>query len=172
MFVLFFFFAFLYYFHKYNQVKRSQKRIFDKVSFLWIENQKLKTKVKELQMYKNDVSRTFKILDTELVLINEQLRQQNIIQNGLSTSLNDTITFDIDQNAITLMTPDILSNLMENMNQEQLQMEQGNPDQTMEQSNPDQPMEQSNPDQPMENRTESAQLHPFSKDIERLFTIG
>lgn len=187
MFVLFLFFAFLYYFHKYYETKRSQKRIFDKLSFLWIENQKLKTRLKELQTYKNDVSRTFKILDTELVLINEQLRQQNIIQN-------EPLTFDLDENAITLMTPQILTNLIENMNQEDPQQEividyaeqqspiqQPEQPELVEQSEEPEQSEQSEQSEKPElvdqsinqiSQLEDLQLHPFSKNIGELFSIN
>lgn len=105
---LFLFFAFLYYFHKSNESRRNQKKFFDKLNFLWIENQKLKVKIKELQSYKNDVSKTFKILDTELNLINEQLKTRQETTNSL-------------ENSVSLLTPEILNNLMENINQEEVE---------------------------------------------------
>ena len=98
------FFAFLYYFHKYNEIRRTRKKIFDRLNHLWIENQKLRTSVKELQSYKIDVSKTFKILDTELNLINEHIKTRE-----------ETAT---NYNNISLLTPNILNTLMDNMNQE------------------------------------------------------
>lgn len=58
-------------------------------------NLKLKTKIKHLENYKNDVSKTFKILDNELVLINEHIHD-NKTENSFQTSV----------------TPNLLNNLL------------------------------------------------------------
>lgn len=142
---IFLFFAFLYYFTKFNDIRRNQKKIFDRVNFFWIENQKLRVRIKELQSYKTDVSKTFKILDTELNMINEQLR----------TRQEQTPSFN---NNISLLTPEILTNLMENMNQEEIEPIQ---------------IIQSESENVNVNANESTnvevQLHPFTNDLSRYF---
>jgi hypothetical protein len=107
---IFLFFAFLYYFNRFNELRRTHKRIFDKVNHLWIDNQKLRVKMKELQSYKNDVSKTFKILDTELNMINEHLKIRQEHQPSATFNGN-----------VSLLTPEILTNLMENINQEEVE---------------------------------------------------
>jgi hypothetical protein len=118
---IFLFFAFLYYFNRFNELRRTHKRIFDKVNHLWIDNQKLRVKMKELQSYKNDVSKTFKILDTELNMINEHLKIRQDHQPMSSFNGN-----------VSLLTPEILTNLMENINQEEIEPLQLVPQQEVE----------------------------------------
>lgn len=141
---IFLFFAFLYYFTKFNDIRRNQKKIFDRVNFFWIENQKLRVRLKELQSYKTDVSKTFKILDTELNMINDQLKTRQEYPQSFS-------------NNISLLTPEILTNLMENMNQEEvepIQIIHGN-DSVNEIVNQSVNVE--------------VQLHPFTNDLSQYF---
>jgi len=83
------------------------------------ENAKLVDRLSYLQDYKDDVTKTFKILDNELVMINDQIKKQNNrIENptqyhGITDSLTQTT-----QNMVTMLTPDILHTLFENINQE------------------------------------------------------
>jgi hypothetical protein len=70
------------------------------------ENHKLKTRLKDLQSYKNDVSKTFKILDNELLLINDRLQNR---ESNLNTP---------QPNPISVLTPELLTSLFNNMNQE------------------------------------------------------
>lgn len=66
----------------------------------------LKGKVTYLQSYKDDVSRTFKILDNELMLIKDNIsKQQTNEQVDVSLNIDDT-------NRISLLTPSVLSSLM------------------------------------------------------------
>lgn len=86
-------------------------------------NNKLKTKIKYLESYKNDVSKTFKILDTELVLINEHIndnKNNNLFETSVTPNIlsgllspdnpsfnnifNQFLTRDINANEIILPT--------------------------------------------------------------------
>ena len=75
----------------------------DKLSY---ENANYKVRIKDLQKYKNDVSKTFKILDNELVHINNHVEK------------NSQMNRQYQNEQISLLTPDILTNLIENMNQD------------------------------------------------------
>lgn len=70
-------------------------------SDLTTQVKKLKTKVKYLESYKNDVSKTFKILNNELVLINEHIQT-----NDINLTNRNTNSFE------TNVTPNILNDLL------------------------------------------------------------
>lgn len=72
-----------YYYTKYNEYPLALYNLRE-------INNKLKTKIKYLENYKNDVSKTFKILDTELVLINEHIND-NKNNNLFETSVTPNI---------------------------------------------------------------------------------
>ena len=86
--------------NKYFPVMIKQKQV---ISQLKDEMIKIKSKLKYLQEYKNDISKTFKILDNELVMINDTLKLQteNIIEPEIRPSLFQTS-----------FTPSILSSLI------------------------------------------------------------
>ena len=111
---------------KYLPVMVKQKQV---ISQLRNENLKLKSKLKYLQTYKNDVSKTFQILDNELVMINDKLKQESLpieqtqtplfqtsftpsILNSLLNSVNTDLTTEI-QNTAPLRNPtdDIFNNI-------------------------------------------------------------
>ena len=78
------------------------------VDKLTYENANYKVRIKDLQKYKNDVSKTFKILDNELVHINNHVEKNSQINRR-----------NLEQSEhISLLTPDLLTNLIENMNQD------------------------------------------------------
>jgi hypothetical protein len=66
-----------YYFNKFLESEREYSRLHSRFESLSTENQKMKSRIKDLQSYKNDVSKTFKILDNELVMINDHLKKHN-----------------------------------------------------------------------------------------------
>jgi hypothetical protein len=131
-----------YYFNKFMESEREYSRLHKSYDELHIENKKMKSRVKDLQSYKNDVSKTFKILDNELVLINDHLKrnsQQNI-QAQTNFPMNSSITSSIpigriplarvasftslpQNNNISLLTPELLTSLF-NMNTEEINHQQ------------------------------------------------
>ena len=54
-----------YYFNKFMESEREYSRLHKSYDELHMENKKMKSRLKDLQSYKNDVSKTFKILDNE-----------------------------------------------------------------------------------------------------------
>jgi hypothetical protein len=69
--------ALVFYYFKYTESQVKIVELLSKNHLLDIENQKLKTKVKYLHNYKNDVSKTFKILDNELKIIKKNIPESD-----------------------------------------------------------------------------------------------
>lgn len=116
LFVIVGFIAF-YYFNKFNESEKEYIKLHGSVREIYNENQKLKLKVKELQAYKDDVSKTFKILDNELVMINDHIQrrqqpQQHTLSSSLSSSLLNPLNSQHSQtglNRVSLLTPELLN---------------------------------------------------------------
>ena len=109
--ILLWFYIYIYNEHesKYLPVMVKQKHV---ISQLKDENSKMKSKLKYLQNYKNDVSKTFQILDNELVMINDKIKQQNeslTPQVQSSTQTHSRLPRSLFQ---TSFTPSILSTLL------------------------------------------------------------
>ena len=69
----------------------------------------LKTRVKYLEKYKNDVSKTFKILDNELVMINDHIKRQQEpnTPNILNNLFGDSTTNSFNSMFNRFLTSDI-----------------------------------------------------------------
>jgi hypothetical protein len=110
-----------YYFNKFQESEKEYNKLYKRFEHVYIENQKVKSRIKDLQSYKNDVSKTFKILDNELVLINDHLKKQN---ENVTTEhqrsqrppvARSLYMRNIPSNNVSLLTPDLLTSLF-NMN--------------------------------------------------------
>jgi len=111
-----------YYFNKFQESEKEYNKLYKRFEHVYIENQKVKSRIKDLQSYKNDVSKTFKILDNELVLINDHLKKQN---ENVTTDhqrsqrpppvARSFYMRNIPSNNVSLLTPDLLTSLF-NMN--------------------------------------------------------
>ncbi len=66
-----------YYYNKFQDSEMEYISLHKKFDQVYTENQKIKTRLKDLQYYKNDVSKTFKILDKELEQISDHINKQN-----------------------------------------------------------------------------------------------
>ena len=109
-----------YYYMKYKEYEKEITILNNNVTKMNIENTNYRVRIKDLQKYKNDVSKTFKILDNELVHINNHVEKNN---QQLQSQQTQQTQLPIPQlqnqpNRINLLTPDMLNNLIENMNQE------------------------------------------------------
>ena len=113
-----------YYFNKFQDSEKEYNKLYKRFEQVYIENQKVKSRIKDLQSYKNDVSKTFKILDNELVMINDHLKKQN--ENVTSERQRPPLpprppaarSFymrNIPNDNVSLLTPDLLTSLF-NMN--------------------------------------------------------
>ena len=98
-----------YYFNKFNQIERTYYILHRQFLESCKENKKMKVKIADLQLYKDDVSKTFKILDNELLMINDHIKKQTTIP---STENED------ESNRISILSPQVLNSLFESMNQE------------------------------------------------------
>lgn len=66
-----------YYYNKFQDSEKEYLSLHKKFDQVYTENQKIKSRLKDLQYYKNDVSKTFKILDKELEQISDHINKQN-----------------------------------------------------------------------------------------------
>lgn len=128
-----------YYFNKFQESEKEYTRLHKNFDEMYMENQKMKSRIKDLQSYKNDVSKTMKILDNELVLINNHIQKQNTgtsihgqnEQNfirpylRMSRSQESQVSqemprtnYNSSRNNISLLSPELLSSLFNNINQE------------------------------------------------------
>jgi hypothetical protein len=97
--------AFWYMYTKFQDSERAYYTLYQRSQQLFNENQILRSRVKDLYSYKNDVSKTFKILDNELMLINDHLKKQVSDSNGESTD---------DQPPVSMLTPELLNSFFTN----------------------------------------------------------
>ena len=81
---------------KYIPVMVRQSHLINENTLLKQESKKLKSQIRYLEKYKDDVSKTFRILDTELVLINEHIKK--------------------GQDPVTSLTPNVLNQLFNQTN--------------------------------------------------------
>jgi len=88
-----------YYYTKLQESEQSYLALHKQYNDTFNENLRLKERLNDLQTYKNDVSKTFQILDNELVMINEHLKKQTPHENTTTPG------------RISIMTPDLLSTL-------------------------------------------------------------
>ena len=165
-----------YYFNKFLESEREYSKLHKRFDNLYVENQKMRTRVKDLQSYKTDVSKTFQILDNELVMINDHLQKRN--DRGANQVRNTVLNANAGQqpsipsipihttiqtsripltrissfanmptnNNVSLLTPELLSSLF-NMNTEELRQS------ASQQQSPSQPPQQPQqlPQQPQTN---------------------
>jgi len=106
-----------YYYMKYKEYEKEVIILSNNVTKMNIENTNYRVRIKDLQKYKNDVSKTFKILDNELVHINNHVEKNNQQLQSQQSQL-PIPQLQNQSNRINLLTPDMLNNLIENMNQE------------------------------------------------------
>ena len=78
-----------YYFNKFLESEREYSKLHKRFDNLHIENQKMRTRVKDLQSYKTDVSKTFQILDNELVMINDHLKRRSDRGGNINSNLQN-----------------------------------------------------------------------------------
>lgn len=119
-----------YYFNKFQESELEYVKLHKRFDEIHIENQKMKSRIKDLQSYKNDVSKTMQILDNELMVINNHIQKQNsesTLQEDMSSTspigrrspyLRSNLRSNTSRNNISLLSPELLSTLFNNMNQE------------------------------------------------------
>lgn len=144
-----------YYFTRLQDSEKEYNKLHKRFEQVCVENQKAKSRLKDLENYRDDVSKTFRILDNELLLINEHLQKnetsrvqqrrrpfQTLFQSTVplaSTSVpsmsnvahvpvsvsnvalpNSNIQIPLTS-SVSLLTPELLNTLFNNMNSETVQ---------------------------------------------------
>lgn len=108
-----------YYFNKFQESEREYLKLHQRFTEICNENIRVKSRLKDLQSYKNDVSKTFKILDNELLMINDHIKKQ---QGGTNdTSQTSTHNVNTTSNRVSILTPSILSTLFSTVQREEEQ---------------------------------------------------
>lgn len=105
-----------YYLNKFQESEKEYCKLHRKYEDAINENTRIKSRVKDLQSYKNDVSKTFHILDNELVMINDHLKRRD---GTGQASRNDVNSIQNGANRVSILTPELLGTLFNNMNQEE-----------------------------------------------------
>ncbi len=112
-----------YYYHRFRESEVEYYKLHKKMSEVKCENVHLKERISDLELYKQDVSKTFKILDNELLGINEHIKNRSIQQQTIPVRINDE---DGDGNGevepsqrISILTPEMLGQLFHSMQNEQ-----------------------------------------------------
>lgn len=98
---------------KYLPVMVRQSELMHENSKLKQDNKKLRMRIKYLENYKNDVSKTFKILDSELGLINEHIKQTRGPQVSLNEPVHPPPSISSSNMFRTSVTPSILNTLLQ-----------------------------------------------------------
>jgi len=106
-----------YYFAKYQESEKEYNRLQKMYVDICNENARSKSRVEDLQSYKNDVSKTFQILDNELLVINDHIKNQNTQQSSIYSRLQPQQNRESSER-ISILTPDLLQTLFNGMNQE------------------------------------------------------
>jgi hypothetical protein len=125
----------VWFFYKYKESQVKLKSFISKNLSLKLENNSMKSKMKYLETYKDDVSKTFKILDDELLLIKDNLTQQPRQQNTTRQNTQSVPQViprqniqSIPRHRVALLTPDLLTSLMTNeVPSQQSQSQQSQP---------------------------------------------
>lgn len=104
--------AFFFY-TKFEQSEREYVKLHDEYLKVVRDREKTKRRVKDLQSYKDDISKTFKILDNELAMINEHIKRKE----GQKET-NDGVGELRGSNLSVMLTPEILNGFFDGINTE------------------------------------------------------
>lgn len=118
-----------YYYHRFRESEIEYFKLHKKFSDAKNENYYLKERISDLELYKQDVSKTFKILDNELLGINEHIKNKSqqppvdTNDNGIenvndNNNNNNNVDFQPSQR-ISILTPEMLGQLFHSMQNEQ-----------------------------------------------------
>lgn len=110
-----------YYYHRFRESEAEYYKLYKKMSEVKCENVHLKERISDLELYKQDVSKTFKILDNELLGINEHIKNRNVQQQNIPVRSNDEGgDGEVEPSQrISILTPEMLGQLFHSMQNEQ-----------------------------------------------------
>ena len=97
---------------KFEQSEREYVKLHNEYIKVVRDRDKTKRRVKDLQSYKDDISKTFKILDNELAMINDHIkRKESQTEVNQSEPLRDLSL---------MLTPEILNGFFDGINSERV----------------------------------------------------
>lgn len=108
-----------YYYHRFRESETEYYKLYKRMSEVKCENLHLKERISDLELYKQDVSKTFKILDNELLGINEHIKNRGIQQQNIPVTINDGGGEVEPSQRISILTPEMLGQLFHSMQNEQ-----------------------------------------------------
>lgn len=110
-----------YYYHRFRESEIEYFKLKRKIAEVKSDNLHLKERIKDLELYKQDVSKTFKILDNELLGINEHIKHnsnQEPIVSIEDNNNNNNRTTEQPNQRISILTPEMLGQLFQSMQNE------------------------------------------------------
>ena len=105
-----------YYFAKLQDSEKEYNRLHRLYVDACNENEKNKNRIEDLQSYKQDVTKTFQILDNELLMINDHIKNQNTQQSSSTGMFTRFQSQPPTSNRISILTPDLLNTLFNESN--------------------------------------------------------
>jgi hypothetical protein len=106
-----------FYYQKYLDLQYEFNKLHHAYADACKERLMTEHRIKDLQTYKNDVAKTFQILDNELVMINEHIKRQS---DGQPHALNSIVLPTINH----LATDHLATELFSSINQERPTVEE------------------------------------------------
>lgn len=96
-----------YYFNKFQESEQNYRKLYYQFEKVYIDNKNMKIRIQDLECYKNDISKTFNVLDKELLVINNHLQRRN------NDNVNDNVNLNKTGSAnVSIITPELLNSLL------------------------------------------------------------
>jgi len=94
-----------YYFNKFQESEQNYRNLYYQFEKVHTDNKNMKIRILDLESYRNDISKTFNVLDKELLVINDHLQSRNN---------NDNITKTGSGSAnVQIITPELINSLLD-----------------------------------------------------------
>ena len=94
-----------YYFNKFQESEQNYRKLYYQFEKVYVDNKNMKTRIQDLESYRNDISKTFNVLDKELLVINNHLQRRN--NDNDNDNLNKTGSANV-----SIITPELLNSLL------------------------------------------------------------
>ena len=94
-----------YYFNKFQESEQNYRKLYYQFEKVYVDNKNMKIRIQDLECYKNDISKTFNVLDKELLVINNHLQRRN--NDNDNVNLNKTGSANV-----SIITPELLNSLL------------------------------------------------------------
>ena len=98
-----------YYFNKFQESEQNYRKLYYQFEKVYIDNKNMKIRIQDLECYKNDISKTFNVLDKELLVINNHLQRRNNDNDNVNDNVNLNKTGSAN---VSIITPELLNSLL------------------------------------------------------------